>query len=861
MIKAGTGRFAAVLLLVGIAVVVLWLGCAVNSTPEDTDTGAADVTQCMQVELRASRNYKPDSFRDAQQTFSAPLKAGIPKFLPVTAGNAGSSGATLTFRRLPDKKLIRCHYSGQAHDNHPTDLDDTDRGRLYTADWCDFDAKAGDVVSTDILKLHLEGGDCDDPARRTEVALTIVDASCRAPVPDNGKYAVDITWDPALLGRLAIRTGSLGATITTQRKKALEVTFVAIGFGQRRPAASVIGSYKIEPGQPLPLAVPLAALPVKSVGAPSAIEIIGVTAEDGIDKRIVSETLHVGFSDDFMTAYVSGIDSYGPLVAAALRGNLRDPRIQALMGASAASSTPTISSPEIPPMPSPTDLLALVAKTTGKMRGDNGEELPLEGSASADSVSTRSVLLAFTTPQLPKPTNPPVPQQPVSVTFCATLDVSFTDSGYGEDYLVGGRTIRSGGHSIPIQDPVPARYATVSIRTLVAGANGDVLGGGGGDIGLDKNGCGTAPLSPGKYWYSVKSRVGDKAPNNFFEVYDKAAFDIRHVFQPYRPSDYNEINLGIPDNCKAGDWSKGVFGNSPNSWDGLPYPTDNPPVCAWNDEFTGSFTVPGISAIQFSVTGGANRSAFRVAAVAGQILSTGSDGGLQPNWEIQEYVDSVGTNLGRGPTAAHYGVWWVPGEKVSIAGTIGKQVRSLADHSFAQASDERIDPNLTPFCQCPPSRTPGVTVTHALQSRNSWQAANIHAWEHFYAARTFNDLANPSCTFMYGERVFFKDAKYYNPPFKVRCDQPAKWMETYCLAPNDSTEWDQLTFLRSLESPRDTGYLNIQDILAIHTSASASGAVTWNSFRNAALAQFGGIAANVRYRRVFENAHRNGVDH
>lgn len=158
-------------------------GCVTDTAHDNTDSATADSTACRHRELRVTRSYGPNSFVDAQQTFVPNLTFKLPIRIPVTKGNAGSQGAVLSFRRLPDKKLITCHYSGQASSSHPTDPIDALLGLTYVSDWCDYDARPGDTVTTDTLKLHLDGGDCDDPAKKTEALLVIdeVGPSCAPP--------------------------------------------------------------------------------------------------------------------------------------------------------------------------------------------------------------------------------------------------------------------------------------------------------------------------------------------------------------------------------------------------------------------------------------------------------------------------------------------------------------------------------------------------------------------------------------------------------------------------------------------------------------------------------------------------------
>lgn len=190
MTRSGTIRMVVGTLAMGGAAALLAFGCSGASTNDPAEAASSDVVLCRHVEEIATLNYNPGSVKDAQQTFSPALKIVIPRSLPVTVGNGGSGGATLAFDRLPEKKPVRCHYSAGAGDMHPTDPAAVLRGKQYVADWCDFNAKPGDTITTDFLKLHIESGDCNDPAKKTQVSLKIDEATC--PKPDAGTSTTDL---------------------------------------------------------------------------------------------------------------------------------------------------------------------------------------------------------------------------------------------------------------------------------------------------------------------------------------------------------------------------------------------------------------------------------------------------------------------------------------------------------------------------------------------------------------------------------------------------------------------------------------------------------------------------------------------
>ncbi|MCC6808315.1 MAG: hypothetical protein IT381_12905 [Deltaproteobacteria bacterium] len=160
---------------------------------DDPANGVADVT------LIAAKYYTPLSDSDAEVSLGSARAFRIPPTISVSAGNGGNHTATLTYRAGASE--VRCTYRGGSSQAHPHNASQRARGRTYHFSSCDSDdddgddddddnnghhgghghghghhddgPEAGDTISADYLKLHVDSGDSEHEDGRTELTMRI----------------------------------------------------------------------------------------------------------------------------------------------------------------------------------------------------------------------------------------------------------------------------------------------------------------------------------------------------------------------------------------------------------------------------------------------------------------------------------------------------------------------------------------------------------------------------------------------------------------------------------------------------------------------------------------------------------------
>ena len=126
------------------------------------------------VRLDASLDSDGDPRRDGEVTLATAIDFVIPDQLTVRVGNAGTGEATLEFRS-GSGAIVTCRYQGGADTAHPTTDFDRAQGQRYLFASCSGGQVPGQRASGDWFKLRVLGGDADDPAGQTGVALALGD--------------------------------------------------------------------------------------------------------------------------------------------------------------------------------------------------------------------------------------------------------------------------------------------------------------------------------------------------------------------------------------------------------------------------------------------------------------------------------------------------------------------------------------------------------------------------------------------------------------------------------------------------------------------------------------------------------------
>lgn len=139
------------------------------------------------VILDASKTYGPTCYHDATATMTPPMKFVIPATIPVTAGNSANGWVYLSFKSGNNPTTV-CKYKGGLNSSHPTgavELAKASKYVFYSCDaaGCGHDPHAGEQVTADWVKLHVDSGDSHKPSTAVRATLTEVCAPASAPPP------------------------------------------------------------------------------------------------------------------------------------------------------------------------------------------------------------------------------------------------------------------------------------------------------------------------------------------------------------------------------------------------------------------------------------------------------------------------------------------------------------------------------------------------------------------------------------------------------------------------------------------------------------------------------------------------------
>lgn len=220
------------------SLLLAWLAASTGA-PDDLASSCGD-----SVSLVASRTYSPSVWTDAVADPATPLTFAVPAALTVTDGNAGNKRASLSFS-LAGGSVVTCDYDGGSPVAHPVDPADVAAGLQYVLDACDDGSVAGELATADHFELHLQNGDSSLP--RTEVSLTLADATCALPPGPCGDGGWGgITW---LGNTVHVRAdgddlgdGSLAAPVASL-DRALDLSR-ALGTSQKKAIAIGPGTFE-----------------------------------------------------------------------------------------------------------------------------------------------------------------------------------------------------------------------------------------------------------------------------------------------------------------------------------------------------------------------------------------------------------------------------------------------------------------------------------------------------------------------------------------------------------------------------------------------------------------------------------------
>lgn len=230
-----------------------------------------------------------------------------------------------------------------------------------------------------------------------------------------------------------------------------------------------------------------------------------------------------------------------------------------------------------------------------------------------------------------------------------------------------------------------------------------------------------------------------------------------------------------------------------------------------------------------------------VAAVYGQYLVTGNSG-ILPNRTYLTYANQVcpGIDTSLGPNVVrcseacdnspddnavylsynYLNRYSTPqdlsnptwGSKFVVAHEMGHQIQAyLLGRNATEAGSFYYDYDSPSFglnasnvpedlCRCDGLNPTGNEI-HCLQSSMEQGAAQIEGFAHFSAANVWNDHDGTSCEFTYykGVRLAGTDQTAGTPPPNpVSCVTPERWTENHCVHDDRAAEWDWLGFYTSV---------------------------------------------------------------
>lgn len=391
---------------------------------------------------------------------------------------------------------------------------------------------------------------------------------------------------------------------------------------------------------------------------------------------------------------------------------------------------------------------------------------------------------------------------------CAKVKATYNDAGYGEDYAAvpGSGAVQT----------VAASYAYARIRPANS-INYNWQGY------LDASGCTPYMFLAGNKMFSLESR------------HEKPA-------EPGDSPVHFDVNVDY-------------------------YGPDLPPpgLTGWSQ----AFTVLGSGTVNLSLGSG---SAANVMAVVARMLSMpdpGIKGGNYVIWSNKgcpsndpgiPWWDSCAMPWIKTAYIGPAGPGGIPADsliKFVVAHELGHVVQG-ANFSFGSYSYSTGDDPFVAACRC--DHVQSSNQLHCLQSRETFVAAAIEGFAHFYAAKVWNNPNQADCKFVYYKEFLSAGLPFVQtPPVPKNCGGPVEWRDHYCTeTANRGTEFDWLTFYWTLHT-KTVDKLSMADIYGIY-NVDSGGETTWTLLQADALAFFGGNPLNAKYLHLVNTASAHGID-
>ena len=446
-----------------LAGVLVALGaCASNSSrsPLTTSEQAVSSEVCRTETIHAGRTYEPSQALDGERRFLTPMRFAVPDELRVVAGNAGNHKAEFAWRL--GNTTTTCTYRGGASKSHPSTLEDLGAGAVYKFERCTDGSAAGALVTADSIRAHVQSGDHLSGSTRIEVVVHEISPCATGTAVENeraGTPRVLLTWIGGLGSLSAAENLTVRLTNTRSEPVTATLQITAMGLDGRADRVTV-GSYEMLGDGTLVASVPLAGLPVQSIGTWSQVQATARYVElAGQAFESPSSPLFYMFDSDYARVTVATQDPSPRLGAT---GALRQELVALSAGLRSVRGRVLDHSTQVPQF---VDIATL--RSGPVMLGASTAFATLPGDF-------------FPPPKKPAPDDSDAPGS----RFCMHWKAGFFDSGGGEDSLNG--TVSS-----PLD--VPARYA--SARILATSSAAPVWEGH-----LNAAGC-TPPLNlaPGSY--------------------------------------------------------------------------------------------------------------------------------------------------------------------------------------------------------------------------------------------------------------------------------------------------------------------------------------------------------------------------
>lgn len=650
---------------------------------------------------------------------------------------------------------------------------------------------------------------------------------------------VSVEWLDDVDRTLFLTAHALKAEVRNHTASRLKVNVAAVGEGMNEAYASYVAELELDAGEAREIELALDSVPVQMTNAAAPVRLMAVLPE--LEQQVPSRDLSISFNERFDLAFVSQRSALGPTLAATLHGEVQHPRIVEML----ADASAPIAADEI---------------RSDEMLTVSGRVLKDESFVSLESLPRVNELVTFGAAMVSPPSAQHFAPQsggltlgktglaPVIITpfpafvyvhLCARWSETFSDSSpFGEDELNEGtfRRVGTGTRTffIFVYDPIPARFASATVRDPVAGTtvyNGP----------LDAQGCVDLSVWPGRYELAVTSLL----------VKNGLSYDIRWLYP-------KGIDYTCPDSLVRDDPITPRLEFRECEANGR-----------WVREFSVARPLNRWDTVNVNVDSGYALDFGRVAAVAGLMLAK-DDGAMVPNKPYLAYSNSGCSSFNWreacANSIAYFGLSFGQNatdttlEKFTIAHELGHQLEwqrgatKYFDYPPRDANN-RVSwagAGVPALCGC--DHVIQHNNWHCLQSRHDYSTAHTEGFAQFVSARTMNEDAGSDCSFAYYKDVLFPDGTLTAPPVRVDCSTPQRWTATYCPLAGTSSEWDLMEFYRGLTTGSPDA-LTLAELLAV--LAGADHGLTSTSFRTSAARVLG--AGSAKYARLVSLQSTYGV--